>query len=102
MAKKLNFPQKKIVSFCKKYHIITLALFGSILTSNFSAKSDIDVLVKFKKDRGPDFLKFIDMEDELSAIVGRKVDLNTPSDLSHFFRNEVLQTAKVIYGKGFS
>jgi uncharacterized protein len=76
MAKKLVFPESKIRSFCKKHHIILMALFGSVLTSNFSAKSDVDILVQFKKNQGPNFLEFIDMEAELSEIIGRKVDLN--------------------------
>ena len=99
MAKKIVFPENKIRSFCKKHNIILMALFGSVLTSNFSAKSDVDILVQFKKNQGPNFIEFIDMEEELSEIIGRKVDLNTPNDLSRYFRDEVLEKAKVIYGR---
>jgi len=96
---KFAFPisKKKIELFCKKHHIAFLALFGSILTSNFSASSDVDVLVKFKKHHTPNFFDLIDMESELSTIIGRKVDLKTPNDLSPYFRDEVVSQAKIIF-----
>lgn len=95
----LSINRKKIVSFCKKHHIASLALFGSILTSHFSPKSDVDVLVKFEKKHIPSLFDIVDMEEELSSIVGRKVDLKTPEDLSRYFRDEVVARAKILYAK---
>jgi len=37
------------------------------------------------------------MEDELSALLGRKVDLNTPGFLSRYFRDTVLEEAEDLY-----
>ncbi len=91
--------KKKITAFCRKYHVVSLALFGSILTSRFRASSDVDILVKFKKNHAPNFFDLVDMESELSSIIGRKVDLKTPNDLSPYFRDEVLTKAKIIYGE---
>lgn len=88
----------KIGVFCRKHHILTLALFGSILTSHFGPKSDVDILVSFDSEHIPNLFDLIDMEFELSALVGRKVDLKTPNDLSPYFRNEVLSSAKIVYG----
>jgi len=100
MAKiSLRFNQKKIELFCKKYHIIYLALFGSVLTSKFSKESDVDVLVKFEKKHVPHLLGMVTIESELSNIIGKKVDLKTPNDLSPYFRDEVIARAKTIYGK---
>ncbi len=96
---KPSINKKKIVDFCKKHHIMSLALFGSILTPHFSSKSDVDVLVKFEKKHTPSFFDIVDMEEELTSIVGRKVDLKTPEDLSSYFRDEVLAQAKILYGK---
>ena len=98
---KLPIPinKRKLGAFCRKYHITYLALFGSILTSHFTTSSDVDVLVKFDKKNVPGLFGIIDMQDELSAIVGRTVDLKTPNSLSRYFRDEVLSTAKVLYGK---
>ncbi len=94
---KLN--QKKIDEFCKKYHIASLALFGSILTQNFGPTSDIDFLVRFEKEHIPTLFGIADMETELTEIVGRHADLKTPNELSPYFRDEVLAQAKVIYEK---
>ncbi len=91
--------RKKIGEFCKKYHIAYLAFFGSILTSHFTPKSDVDVLVKFEKKHIPGLFAMVDMQDELSEIIGRDVDLKTPNSLSRYFRDEVLAKAKIIYGK---
>jgi uncharacterized protein len=97
--KNLAINKTKIVRFCQKHHIISLALFGSILTPHFSSKSDVDILVKFEKKHTPSLFDMVDMEEELSALVGRKVDLKTAEDLSRYFRNEVVAQAKMLYGK---
>ena len=98
---KLPIPvnKRKIGAFCKKYHITYLALFGSILTSHFTASSDVDVLVKFEKKHTPGLFGIFDMQEELSEIVGREVDLKTPNSLSRYFRDDVLSKAKILYGK---
>ncbi len=88
---------KKITIFCKKYHIAFLALFGSILTPNFKDVSDVDLLVKFEQGQTPSLFDLVDMETELCVIIGRKVDLRTPNELSCYFRDEVLEKARVIY-----
>lgn len=98
-VKRFRINKKSLSAFCKKNHIISLALFGSILTSRFQPTSDVDILVKFKKNHIPSLFEFIDMETELSSIFGRKVDLKTPNELSPYFKEEVLSQAKVIYGK---
>ncbi len=95
----IRLHQGKIESFCKKHHIAYLALFGSILTSNFTEKSDVDVLVKFEKKHIPHLFGLINMESELSDIIGYPVDLKTPNDLSRYFRDDVLEKARMIYGK---
>ena len=89
----------KIGAFCKKHHILTLALFDSILTSHFGPKSDVDVLVSFDVEHVPNLFDLVDMESELSGIIGRNVDLKTPNDLSPYFRIQVLSSAKTIYGR---
>ena len=97
--KAVSINKKKISLFCKKYHIAYLALFGSILTSSFTKSSDVDVLIKFHKKHIPTLFDLVDMESELTDIIGRQVDLRTPNDLSPYFRNQVLSNAKILYGK---
>jgi len=93
---RVSFPQQKIAEFCRKHHIKKLAVFGSVLRPDFREDSDIDVLVEFDPNHIPG-LAFFSMQDELSEILGRKVDLNTPNFLSKYFRDKVLQEAEVQY-----
>lgn len=95
----IKFRKDKIENFCKRHHIAYLAFFGSILTSNFTEKSDVDILVKFEKKHIPHLFGLIGMESELSEIIGYPVDLRTPNDLSPYFREDVLSKAKILYGK---
>jgi predicted nucleotidyltransferase len=97
--KKISIQNSKIAEFCHYHHIRKLSLFGSVLRDDFRPNSDIDVLVEFEPDHIPSFFRLFDMEDELSAMFGRKVDLRTPEDLSKYFRDEVIATAEVHYAQ---
>jgi len=92
----IEISKRKIEEFCRRHRIRSLALFGSILRNDFSPKSDIDVLVIFEPGATPGF-GFIGIQDELSEILGRSVDLHTPSSLSKYFRDEVLHEAEALY-----
>ena len=92
----VEIPKDKIAELCQQYHIRKLALFGSVLRDDFRPDSDIDVLVEFEPGHTPGFA-FIDIQDQLSEILGRQVDLNTPQDLSRYFRTQVIEEAEVIY-----
>jgi predicted nucleotidyltransferase len=92
-----RFPRDEIASFCRRHHIARLSLFGSVLRSDFRDDSDIDVLVEFEQGARVGLLALSAMQRELSQIVGRDVDLRTPGDLSRYFRDEVLRTARVQY-----
>ena len=61
-----------------------------------TTRRHVDVLVEFQPGVRVG-LAFIRLQDELSAMLGRKVDLNTPASLSKYFREEVLDEAKVVY-----
>ena len=93
----IDIPQQKISDFCRQRHIRQMALFGSVLRTDFSAVSDVDVLVEFEPGHTPG-LTFFTMQRDLSEIVGRQVDLNTANDLDPSFRRDVLEEAQVIYG----
>jgi len=89
-------PKDKIADFCRRHHIRRLAGFGSALRSDFGPDSDVDILVEFQKGQEPGFA-FFDMQDELSRLLDRKVDLHTPKFLSRYFRDAVLKQAEVQY-----
>ncbi len=91
-------PRAKITEFCRRNRIRRLALFGSVLRPDFTAESDVDILVEFQPGTSVGFFELYDMEEELSAAFGgRKVDLNTPQSLSKYFRDEVLREAETEY-----
>jgi uncharacterized protein len=93
---RIDIPDDKIAEFCRRNHIRRLALFGSVLRDDFRPDSDVDVLVEFDP-KAKVGLRFFSMEEELSEILGRKVDLNTTGFLSPHFRNQVLAEAEVHY-----
>lgn len=67
-----------------------------MLRDDFAPESDVDVLVEFEEGHVPG-LAFIAMQDELSELLQRNVDLSTPACLSPHFRQEVLDEAEVLY-----
>ncbi len=98
MSKNFTISSQLVAEFCRKNHICKLAVFGSALRDNFSPDSDIDILVEFQKGFTPGFA-FFRMQDDLSELLGRKVDLQTPAFLSKYFRDKVIQEAKVQYAE---
>jgi len=93
---KILVDRPQIADFCRRHHIRRLAFFGSILRDDFGPESDVDVLVEFEPGHVPG-LAFLSMEEELSEILRRKVDLNTSGFLSPYFRDRVLAEAEVQY-----
>lgn len=98
MNENLVIPKDKIADFCRQHHIRRLSVFGSALRGDFAPDSDLDVLVEFDEGHEPGFA-FFGMQDELSDLLGRKVDLHTPGFLSRYFRDKVLKEAEVLYAR---
>ena len=96
MGLRISIPQEEIVKFCLRNKIRRLALFGSVLRDDFTPESDVDVLVEFEPGVRVG-LRFFALEQELSELLGRKVDLNTPGFLSKHFRDEIQLQAEVLY-----
>lgn len=97
---KIDIPREKITEFCQKHHICRLSFFGSVISEHFTQESDVDVLVEFEPGQVVGLIRLAGMELELSEIIGRKVDMRTPADLSRYFREEVLSAAEVQYAEG--
>ena len=95
----MSIPKDLIAAFCEEHGITRLSVFGSALRPDFGPDSDIDVLVEFEPDRIPGLFGFAGMELELTRMLGRKVDLRTPEDLSRYFRQEVLAEAQTQYSR---
>ncbi len=97
MAIVVDVPHDELAALCERYRIRRLMLFGSVLRADFGPGSDVDVLVEFEPDARVGFFKFIDIQDALSELLGRQVDLNTPQSLSRHFREKAMRTARVLY-----
>jgi len=94
---RVKLSKEQIAEFCRKNHINKLAFFGSILRDDFRPDSDVDVLVTFDRSVPITLFDIAGMEIELTEMIGRKVDLRTPGDLSKYFRDQVVAKAEVQY-----
>ena len=75
MRTEVPIPTKRLAEFCHRWRIAELRLFGSALREDFRPDSDLDLRVSFSPDADWSLLDHVTMEEELSGIVGRKVDL---------------------------
>ena len=98
MSEKISIDHRKLAEFCRRHYIRRLAFFGSVLRDDFRPESDVDVLVEFEPAHVPG-LAFLAIEEELSRILGRRVDLHTPNTLNPYFRDQVLAEAEVQYSQ---
>lgn len=87
---------EEIKAFCRKNHIRKMSFFGSVIRNDFGPNSDIDVLVEFENGHTPGYDFFL-MEAELSRLLKRKVDLQTPAFLGAEIRGSVLDKAVIAY-----
>lgn len=87
---------RRLAAFCQRHHIRRLSVFGSALRADFTPDSDVDILVEFEEGHVPG-LAFFAIQEELTVLLGRPVDLNTLAWISPHFRAEVLAEAEVQY-----
>jgi predicted nucleotidyltransferase len=98
MAKpKIDIPADEIAAFCRRHHIRSLSLFGSILREDFGPDSDADVLVEFETDAQVGFIALNRMQRELAELLQRPVDLVPKEGLKPKIREAVLSSAEVVY-----
>lgn len=101
MNSQLTIPSDEIASFCQRWQVVELALFGSAVRDDFGPDSDVDVLVRFAETATPDMFDLVNMEAELKKIFARDVDLLTrpgvESSVNYMRRHAILESAEVIY-----
>ena len=101
MNSQVTIPQNEIAAFCKRWQVTELALFGSVLREDFNPESDVDVLVRFDPQARHTLLDIAQMQDELSATLGRAVDLIERAVVerspNYIRRKAILQSAETIY-----
>jgi predicted nucleotidyltransferase len=94
---KIEPPINEIAEFCRRHRIREMALFGSVLRDDFGPDSDVDVLIEFEPNAGIGYMRFFRLQDELTELFGRDIDLFTPDSLRRFARETVMQTKAVVY-----
>jgi len=90
----LQIDRDEIAAFCRRYHIRRLSLFGSAIREDFSSHSDVDFLVEFEPHHVPGLVTLAGMEIELADLIGRPVEMRTAADLSHHFRDRVVENCR--------
>jgi uncharacterized protein len=97
----IDVPHEKIEAFCRKWRVSEFALFGSVLRDDFRPDSDVDVLLTFLPDAGVSLFDYVDMQDELEAIFGRKVDVvsrrSVETSPNRFRRRSILRSARTVH-----
>ena len=97
---RINIPTDDVADFCRRHHILELALFGSVLRDDFRPDSDIDVLVQYDPHHPVGF-RIFEMEQELSRMFGgHKVDIVNEKYLNRRLRQSILRDTQVLYAKG--
>ena len=94
---RIPIPEKELAKFCRRNHIRRLALFGSVLREDFQPDSDVDVLVDFEPGANIGMFALIEIQDELSDLIGRPVDLILRDGLKRVIRDSVLASSQEIY-----
>lgn len=84
---------KNMSTLRNKYGVESIGVFGSVNRGEEKKGSDVDILVEFSTT--PGFFKFVELEEFLSKLIGKKVDLVTKRALKPAIKNDILQ--EVIY-----
>lgn len=94
---RIPIPPQALADFCRRNRIRHLGLFGSVLRDDFRPDSDVDVLVEFEAGALVSLFTLVDIQDELSALLGRPVDLVPRDGLKPIIRDSVLASEHVLY-----
>jgi predicted nucleotidyltransferase len=105
---RLQITPQQLQEFCRKWHIVELAVFGSILRDDFRLEgkdaSDVDLLFSDSEDARKNLILQVRMKYELEELLHRRVDLVSKTailaDPNYIRRQNILESARVIYVKG--
>jgi len=96
-AHKLTIPRERVAEFCRRHRVRWLALFGSAVRNDLKLDSDVDVLVEFEPGAAVGMMALVEMQEELTTLFQRPVDLVPKDGLKRVIRDTVLASAEVIY-----
>jgi predicted nucleotidyltransferase len=99
----LSIPRTELARFARRWRVTELALFGSALTPGFGPWSDVDILVTFAPDAQWSLLDHVEMQEQLSLLFGRPVDLVSKKAVMRsanwIRRQAILNSAQVVYAE---
>ena len=99
--KEMKKYRKEIIEFCRRWKIVEFSVFGSMLRRDFGENSDIDILVRFSADAHWSLLDHVAMQEELSQLLGRKVDLVSRRGIersrNYIRRDAILNSTELVY-----
>jgi len=101
VVRNVEIPEEAIATFCRRWKIVELALFGSALRDDFRPDSDVDLLATFAPDARWSLFDMVDMQEEIEKVLGRKVDLLSRRGVERsrnwMRRRAILSSAETIY-----
>jgi predicted nucleotidyltransferase len=96
-SERVGASRQALEDLCQRHRIRRLSLFGSALREDFSASSDVDMLVEFEPEARVTFFSLSHVEDDLSELFGRRADVHLGRSLSPYLRDRVLAQARDLY-----
>lgn len=101
---RIEVPRDRLETFCRTHRVRRLSIFGSALRDDFRPDSDVDILVSFEEGARYSLFDLVTMQDELQAILGRKVDLvereAVEQSENYIRRRHILQSEEPLYVAG--
>ncbi len=91
--------EEQLAKICKKHDIVFMAVFGSFVREEQTQKSDVDIAIEFEKTKKKSLIDLLHVENALSKIFNRKVDLGIFSSLSPYVIDDVKKEMHIIYEK---
>ncbi len=97
---RIDIPMDRLVELCKRWKIVELSLFGSVLRDDFGPDSDVDVMIALADDAELDYFNdWLKIQDELSELFDhRKIDLvERKRIVNPFIRHHAITNRQVLY-----
>lgn len=97
IAPQIEIADEVLADLCRRYQVKALYVFGSAARNEMRPDSDVDLLVELQPDHSISLFRFWDLEEELAALLGRKVDLVSKGGLNRHRAPYILRDARLLY-----
>ena len=74
----------------EKYGVTEIGLFGSVVRNEHREDSDIDILVSYDPKKMKSLFRYIELQEELEEIFGKRVDLTNKKTIVPYLRKRIL------------